>query len=134
MKLYKKSFILSKYKALTDTFLSAIIPSSIDDAYLVLQIELYPNMFNARITMAYTYWNDKKDYDKAEEWFESELQVNPNNISALCDLVALYDYLDKSRNAIAHAKKAINMDIKSKSYLLNDIRLKQETKNTISSL
>ena len=91
-------------------------------------------MFNARITMAYTYWNDKKDYDKAEEWFESELQVNPNNISALCDLVALYDYLDKSRNAIAHAKKAINMDIKSKSYLLNDIRLKQETKNTISSL
>lgn len=97
-------------------------------------IELYPNMFNARITLAYTYWYDKKDYDKAEGCLESELQINPDNINALCDLVALYDYLNESRNAIAHAKKAINIDIKSKTYLLNDTRLKPEIKNTISSL
>lgn len=41
---------------------------------------------------------------------------------------------DWSRNAIAHAKRAINMDVKAKSYLLNDTRLKSETKNAISSL
>lgn len=94
-------------------------------------LELYPNMFNARITMAYTYWYDKKDYDKAEEWIESELQLNPNNINALCDLVALYDFLDESRSAIAHAKKAIHIDNNAKTYLLNDSRLKTETKDLI---
>ena len=97
-------------------------------------IELYPSMYNARITMAYTYWYDKKDYDKAEEWFERELQVNPENVNAICDLVALYDYLNESRSALAHAKKAINIDNKSKTYLLNDSRLKPETKSTISAL
>lgn len=97
-------------------------------------IELYPNMFNARITMAYTYWYDKKDYDKAEEWFEKELQDNPNNINALCDMVALYDGMNEDRNAISHAKKAISIDNKAKDYLLNDKRLKAETKDLIKKL
>lgn len=95
-------------------------------------IELYPDMYNARITMAYTYWYDKKDYDKAQEWLESELHINPNNVNAMCDLVALFDYLGESRNAIAHAKKAMNVDSKAKTYLLNDTRLKIETINAIS--
>lgn len=97
-------------------------------------IELYPKMFNARITMAYTYWYDKKDYDKAQEWFESELNLNPENINALCDLVALHDELNESRIAVAYAKKAININNNSKQYLIDDKRLKLETKNVISRL
>lgn len=91
-------------------------------------------MFNARITMAYTYWYDKKDYDKAQEWFESELNLNPENINALCDLVALHDELNESRIAVAYAKKAININNNSKQYLINDKRLKLETKNEILRL
>lgn len=97
-------------------------------------LEKYPDMFNARITLAYTYWYDKKDYDKAEEWFDKELQANPDNVNALCDLVALYDFLNESRRAIANAKRAINIDANTKIYLLNDSRLKLETKETISSI
>lgn len=97
-------------------------------------LELYPNMFNAKITMAYTYWYDKKDYDKAQGYFESELHVNPHNVNVMCDLVALHDELNESRIAISHAKKAISIDSTAKAYLINDTRLKPEIKDLISKL
>ncbi|MGB4440085.1 MAG: hypothetical protein WBJ13_12885 [Sedimentibacter sp.] len=34
-------------------------------------IELYPDMYNARITLGYTYWYEKKNYEIAEQCFES---------------------------------------------------------------
>ena len=97
-------------------------------------INLYPNTFNARITLGYTYWYDKKDLEKAEQCFESELSDNPKNVNAMCDLVALYDVMDESRNALKYAKRAIETDENAKTYLMEDIRLKDELKQKIQEL
>ncbi len=97
-------------------------------------INLYPNTFNARITLGYTYWYDKKDLEKAEQCFESELADNPKNVNAMCDLVALYDVMDESRNALKYAKRAIETDENAKTYLMEDIRLKDELKQKIQEL
>lgn len=97
-------------------------------------INLYPNTFNARITLGYTYWYNKKDLEKAEQCFESELADNPKNVNAMCDLVALYDVMDESRNALKYAKRAIETDENAKTYLMEDIRLKDELKQKIQEL
>lgn len=101
---------------------------------LMKVLDLYPDMFNARITLAYTYWYEKKDMDRAEEWLEKELQQNPENVNALCDLVALYDDLGEVRGALAKARRAIELDPKAKEYLLGDARLKTELKEQIKQL
>lgn len=97
-------------------------------------INLYPNTYNARITLGYTYWYDKNDLEKAEQCFESELADNPKNVNAMCDLVALYDVMDESRNALKYAKRAIETDENAKTYLMEDIRLKDELKQKIQEL
>lgn len=97
-------------------------------------INLYPNTYNARITLGYTYWYDKNDLEKAEQCFELELADNPKNVNAMCDLVALYDVMDESRNALKYAKRAIETDENAKTYLMEDIRLKDELKQKIQEL
>ncbi|MDD4089413.1 MAG: hypothetical protein PHP29_06960 [Tissierellia bacterium] len=97
-------------------------------------INLYPNTYNARITLGYTYWYDKKDLEKAEQCFESELSDNPKNANAMCDLVALYDAMGESRNALKYAKRAIETDENAKNYLMEDNRLKDELKQKIQEL
>ncbi|NLK65488.1 MAG: hypothetical protein GX289_10390 [Tissierellia bacterium] len=97
-------------------------------------INLYPNTYNARITLSYTYWYDKNDLEKAEQCFESELADNPMNVNAMCDLVALYDAMGESYNALKYAKKAIGTDEKTKDYLMEDSRLKDELKQEIQKL
>jgi tetratricopeptide (TPR) repeat protein len=97
-------------------------------------INLYPNTYNARITLGYTYWYDKNDLEKAEQCFESELADNPMNVNAMCDLVALYDAMGESYNALKYAKKAIGTDEKTKDYLMEDSRLKDELKQEIQKL
>lgn len=97
-------------------------------------INLYPNTYNARITLGYTYWYDKKDLEKAEQCFESELSDNPKNINAMCDLVALYDAMGESRNALKYAKRAIETEENAKNYLMEDNRLKDELKQKIQEL
>lgn len=97
-------------------------------------INLYPNTYNARITLGYTYWYDKKDLEKAEQCFESELSDNPKNVNAMCDLVALYDAMGESRNALKYAKRAIETDENAKNYLMEDNRLKDELKQKIQEL
>lgn len=97
-------------------------------------INLYPNTYNARITLGYTYWYDKKDLEKAEQCFESELSDNPKNINVMCDLVALYDAMGESRNALKYAKRAIETEENAKNYLMEDNRLKDELKQKIQEL
>jgi len=97
-------------------------------------INLYPNTYNARITLGYTYWYDKNDLEKAEQCFESELTDNAMNVNAMCDLVVLYDAMGESYNALKYAKKAIGTDEKTKDYLMEDSRLKDELKQEIQKL
>ena len=97
-------------------------------------ISLYPNTYNARITLGYTYWYDKNDLEKAEQCFESELSDNPANTNVMCDLVALYDSMDETRNALKYAKRAIETDESIKNYLIEDSRLKDELKRKIQEL
>lgn len=97
-------------------------------------IELYPDMYNAKITLGYAYWYEKKNYESAEQCFESELMSNPNNTNAMCDLVALYDEMGESRNSIKYAKQAMDIDKNIKNYLLNDLRLKKDLKQKIEEL
>ena len=94
-------------------------------------IQLYPDTYNARITLGYVYWYDKKDYEKAERYFEEELRANPSNINAMCDLVALYDSIGENRNAIKYARQAIETDLSTKDYMLNDERLTEDLKRKI---
>jgi tetratricopeptide (TPR) repeat protein len=97
-------------------------------------INLYPNTYNARITLGYTYWYDKNDLEMAEQCFESELADNPMNVNAMCDLVALYDTMGESRNALKYAKKAIENEENARNYLMEDSRLKDELKQEIQKL
>lgn len=97
-------------------------------------INLYPNTYNARITLGYTYWYDKNDLEMAEQCFESELSDNPMNVNAMCDLVALYDTIGESRNALKYVKKAIGIDENARNYLIEDSRLKDELKQEIQKL
>ncbi len=94
-------------------------------------LQLYPNMFNARVTMAYTYWYDLQDLSKAEKWFMEELQNNTNNTNAMCDLVALYNELKEFRPAFLYAKQSIGLNPSTKQYLLDDTRLSKELKQKI---
>lgn len=97
-------------------------------------INLYPSTFNAKITLGYTYWYEKKDFEKAEQCFESELTINPENVNAMCDLVALYDEWGELRNALKYAKRAIEIDESTKKYLMEDVRLKEESKQKIHEI
>lgn len=97
-------------------------------------IQLYPDTYNARITLGYTYWYEKKNYESAEKCFEEELKANPFNVNAMCDLTALYYEMGESRNALKYARQAIEADYSTKDYLLNDVRLSDDLKNKIKEI
>jgi len=97
-------------------------------------IQLYPDTYNVRITLGYTYWYEKKDYENAEKCFEEELRSNPFNVNAMCDLTAMYDEMGESRNSLKYARQALAVDCSTKDYLLNDVRLSDDLKSKIKEI
>lgn len=91
-------------------------------------LQLDPKAYNAHVTLAYTYWYEKKNYDLAEECFLKALEANPENVQAACDLVAFYTEQNEWRLALKWLKKA--MKIKNVSeYIETDARLEPLRKN-----
>ncbi len=92
-------------------------------------LEIDPKTYNANITMAYTYWYEKDNIDKAEEYFFNELEYHPDNYQAACDLVALYTANKEWRLALKWMKKALEINNNTWNYFENDDRLDNLRKN-----
>ncbi|MFW6028866.1 MAG: tetratricopeptide repeat protein [Halanaerobiales bacterium] len=92
-------------------------------------LEIDPDTYNANITLAYTYWYEKNNIDKAEDYLLDELKNHKDNYQAACDLVALYTDIEDYRRALKFLKKALNINNNSWKYIENDSRLEKLRKN-----
>ena len=92
-------------------------------------LEIDPDTYNANITMAYTYWYEKNDIDKAEDYLLNELNNHEDNYQAACDLVALYTDIEDYRRALKFLKKSLDINNKSWKYIENDKRLEKLREN-----
>lgn len=124
MKIYKQQEVIQKMNAVYQ------IKDPDQKIELLKEIlEIDPDTYNANITMAYTYWYEKNDIDKAEDYLLAELNKNEDNFQAACDLVALYTDIEDYRRALKFLKKALNINNKTWKYIENDSRLEKLREN-----
>ncbi len=92
-------------------------------------LEIDPDTYNANITLAYTYWYEKNNVDKAEDYLLDELNNHEDNYQAACDLVALYTDIEDYRRALKFLKKTLNINNNSWKYIEKDNRLEKLREN-----
>ena len=67
------------------------------------------------------YLYDQKQYDKAIEWYQRALELDPNNVNARTDLGTAYFYTGRAQDALREYNESLAIDPKHESTLLNSI-------------
>ena len=64
---------------------------------------------------------DQKQYDKAIEWYQRSLELDPKDVDARTDLGTAYFYSGRAKEALREYDKALAIDPKHESTILNSI-------------
>jgi TonB family protein len=64
---------------------------------------------------------DQKHYSEAVKWYQSELELDPNNVDARTDLGSAYFYMGRPRDCLREYNKALEINPQHESTLLNTI-------------
>jgi len=64
---------------------------------------------------------DKKQYDKAIEWYQRSLELDPKNVNAHTDLGTAYFYTGRPQDALREYDKSLAIDPKHEPTMLNSI-------------
>ena len=64
---------------------------------------------------------DQKQYDKAIEWYQRGLELDPKNVNARTDLGTAYFYTGRPQDALHEYDKSLAVDPKHESTMLNAI-------------
>jgi cytochrome c-type biogenesis protein CcmH/NrfG len=97
---------------------------AIDSATVIKQMEdmaaQNPKDADVRLKLA-DYLYDQKQYDKAIEWYQQELELDPKNVNARTDLGTAFFYMNRPKDALREYDKALEIDPTHEQTLLNGI-------------
>lgn len=82
---------------------------------------IQPSVYNGYNTLGYAYITDK-NYAQAIEAFTKAIFYNPNDPAGYCDLAYAYLLLENKNACKQNLEKAISLDNKQKTMLLQDTR------------
>jgi tetratricopeptide (TPR) repeat protein len=96
----------------------------IDSAAVVKQMEdmaaQNPKDADVRLKLA-NFLYDQKQYSKAIEWYQQELELDPKNANARTDLGTAFFYVNRAQDALREYDKALETDPTHEQTLLNAI-------------
>ncbi|MGO8788338.1 MAG: tetratricopeptide repeat protein [Terriglobia bacterium] len=96
----------------------------IDSAAIVKQMEdvaaQNPQDVDVRLKLA-NFLYDQKQYNKAIEWYQRALELDPKNANSRTDLGTAYFYTGRPQDALREYDKALTIDPKHEQTLLNTI-------------
>jgi tetratricopeptide (TPR) repeat protein len=96
----------------------------IDTAAIVQQMETMaarnPQDADVRLKLA-NFLYDQKQYDKAIEWYQRGLQLDPKNVNAHTDLGTAYFYTGRPQDALREYGKSLEINPQHEPTLLNAI-------------
>ena len=96
----------------------------IDAAAIIHQLEVTatqnPKDPEACLKLA-DFLYDQKQYDKAIEWYQRALELDPKNVNARTDLGTAFFYTGRAQDALREYNKSLEIDPKHESTLLNCI-------------
>jgi cytochrome c-type biogenesis protein CcmH/NrfG len=79
-----------------------------------------PKDADVRLNLA-NYLYDKKQYDKAIEWYQQALELDPKNANARTDLGTAFFYLNRPKDALREYDEALATDPAHEKTLMNAI-------------
>ena len=79
-----------------------------------------PKDAEVRLKLA-NFLYDQKQYDKAIEWYQRALELDPKNVNARTDLGTAYFYTRRPQDALREYNKALAIDPQHEQTLLNSI-------------
>ena len=96
----------------------------IDSAAIIKQMEdvaaQNPQDVDVRLKLA-NFLYDQKQYNKAIEWYQRALELDPKNVNSRTDLGTAYFYTGRPQDALREYDKALTIDPKHEQTLLNTI-------------
>jgi tetratricopeptide (TPR) repeat protein len=96
----------------------------IDTAAILQQMETMatrnPQDADVRLKLA-NFLYDQKQYDKAIEWYQRALQLDPKNVNAHTDLGTAYFYTGRPQDALHEYDKSLEINPQHEPTLLNSI-------------
>lgn len=96
----------------------------IDNAAVIRQMEqaVQQNPKDPEIPLKLAnYLYDQKLYDKAIEWYQRALELDPKNVNSRTDLGTAYFYTGRPKDALREYDKALAYDPQHEQTLLNSI-------------
>ncbi len=76
---------------------------------------------------------DQKQYDKAIEWYQRALEIDPKNVDARTDLGTAYFYSGRAKDALREYDKSLAIDPRHESTILNTIVVNLEGTHDIAA-
>ena len=96
----------------------------IDSAAIIHQLESMaaqnPKDIETCLKLA-NFLYDQKQYDKAIEWYERALELDPKNVNARTDLGTAYFYSGRPQDALREYNQSLRIDPRHESTILNII-------------
>jgi len=96
----------------------------IDTASILKQMESMaaqdPKNADVRLKLA-DFLYDQKQYDKAIEWYQRALELDPKNVNAHTDLGTAYFYTGRPQDALREYAKSLAIDPNHEATILNSI-------------
>jgi tetratricopeptide (TPR) repeat protein len=86
--------------------------------YLLLAKDSDPDTALGWVELGF-YYRNLKEYEKANEYFEKAIEIDPTNINALTLYAECFDFAGKKEEAIAAYKKAIEVNPEEKAIPFN---------------
>ncbi len=79
-----------------------------------------PKAAEPRLKLA-NFLYDQKQYDKAIEWYQKALELDPGNVNARTDLGTAYFYLGRPQDALSEYRKSLETNPRHEPTLFNMI-------------
>ena len=78
-------------------------------ALLKQAVEQDETVYNAYVALGYAYWYGEEDFVSAQECFEMDLKLHPDNYQSASDLAALHATLGEATSAIRWIKATLQI-------------------------
>ncbi len=78
--------------------------------YFEQSLKVYPDYYTSWNNMATLYFNEKKEYDKAAEYYQKTLELNPENVASLFGVGYCYELEKNNDEAIKYFEKVLELD------------------------
>ena len=78
--------------------------------YFEQSLDVYPDYFTSWNNMATLYFNEKKEYDKAAEYYQKTLELDPENVASLFGVAYCYELEKKNDKAIEYFEKVLELE------------------------